>query len=151
LGKLAEQAERAGGTSTGAGEFELGPDKRVKGVYGFSVRSALGDKGVKIEPFGNMRRDEGGKLVAVPELREPLVDVFDEPGRLLVVAEVPGVEEEDVQLEVHDDILLISTEKGEPRFRKEVLLPGSFSADQLSFHCRNGILEIQLSKDGAKG
>lgn len=151
LGKLAEQAEQAGGVVTRAGEFELGSDKGVKGVYGFSVKSGLGEKGVKVEPFGNIRRDEEGKLVAVQEIREPMVDVFDEPGRLLVVAEVPGIEEEDVQLEIHDDILLISTEKGEHKYRKEVLLPGSFSADKLIFHCRNGILEIQLTKDEAGG
>lgn len=151
LGKLAEQAEQAGGEVTKTGEFSVGSDKRVKGVYGFSVKSGLGEKGVKIEPFGNIRRDEEGKLVAVHEIREPMVDVFDEPGRLLVVAEVPGIEEENVQLEVHDDILVISTEKGEHKYRKEVLLPASFSSDKMSFSCRNGILKIQLIKEGARG
>lgn len=147
LGTLVEQAEQAGGVVTKSGEFKVGSDQRAKGVYGFSVRTGLGEKGVKVEPFGNIRRDEAGKLVAVHEVREPMVDVFDEPGRLLIVAEVPGIEEEDVQLEIHDDILLISTEKGAPRYRKEVLLPASFSSDKLSFQCRNGILEIQLAKE----
>lgn len=148
LGKLAEQAEQAGGVVTRSGEFKVGSDPRAKGVYGFSIKSARGEKGVKVEPFGNIRRDEEGKLVAVQEIREPMVDVFDEPGRLLIVAEVPGLEEKNVQVEVHDDILLIAAEKSEPKYRKEVLLPASFSADKLSFHCRNGILEIQLMKEG---
>lgn len=150
LGKLAEQAEKAGGVVTKTGEFNVGSDNRVKGVYGFSVKSGLGEKGVKVEPFGNLRRDEDGKLVEVHEIREPMVDMFDEPSRLLIVVEVPGVEEENVQLEIHDDILVISTEKGVPNYRKEVLLPASFSSDKLSFHCRNGILEIQLMKEGMR-
>lgn len=148
LGKLAEQAEQAGGVVSKTGEFKVGSDQRAKGVYGFSIKSALGEKGVKVEPFGNIHKDEEGKLVAVHEIREPMVDMFDEPGRLLIVAEVPGLEEKNVQVEVHDDILVLSTERGEPKYRKEVLLPASFSSDKLSFHCRNGILEIQLMKEG---
>ncbi|MGQ0708637.1 MAG: Hsp20/alpha crystallin family protein [Rhodoferax sp.] len=145
LGKLAEQAEHSGGAVSRSGELDLGSGN--KGVYGFSIKSGLGEKPLQVEPFGNIRRDEEGKLVAVQEIREPMLDMFDEPGRLQLVAEVPGVEEGDVQIELHDDILLISTEKGEHRYRKEVLLPSSFAADQMSFRCRNGILEIQLLKD----
>jgi HSP20 family protein len=145
LGKLAEQAEHG---TLSSNESKSGSEPRVHGVYGFSVKSAAGEKAVTVEPFGNIRRDDEGKLVEVHEIREPLVDLFDEPGRLLVVAEVPGVEESNVRLELHDDILIISTEKGDPKYRKEVLLPASFSSDQLTFHCRNGVLEIVLSKDG---
>ena len=85
------------------------------------------------------------------EIREPMVDLFDEPGRLLIVAEVPGIEEKNVCVEVQDDILIISTEKGEPNYRKELLLPASYSSDKLSFQCRNGVLEIVLKKDKSKG
>ncbi len=151
LGKLAEQAEQAGGVVTKTGEFNVGSDKRVKGVYGFSVKSGLGEKGVKVEPFGNIRRDAEGGLVEVHEIREPMVDMFDEPDHLLIVAEIPGIMQEDVQLELHEDILILAAEKGDKKYRKEVLLPASFSSDKMSFSCRNGILEIQLIKEGARG
>ncbi|OGA95890.1 MAG: heat-shock protein [Burkholderiales bacterium RIFCSPHIGHO2_12_FULL_61_11] len=151
LGKLAEQAEQAGGVVTKTGGFNVGSDQRLKGVYGFSVKSALGEQGgVKIEPFGNIRRDEEGKLVEVHQIREPMVDVFDETDHLLIIAEVPGIMQEDVRLELKDDILIFSAEKGESKYRKELLLPASFSSDQMSFTCRNGILEIRLSKEKAK-
>lgn len=152
LGKLAEQAEQAGGVVTKTGDFNVGSDKRLKGVYGFSVKSALGGQGgVKVEPFGNIRRDEEGKLVEVHQIREPMVDVFDEPDHLLIIAEVPGIMQEDVRLELQDDILIFSAEKGESKYRKELLLPTSFSSGQMSFTCRNGILEIRLGKEKAKG
>ena len=151
VGKLAEQAEKAGGVVSRTGDFNMGSDKRLKGVYGFSVKSALGEQGgVKIEPFGNIRRDEEGKLVEVQQIREPMVDVFDESDHLLIIAEVPGIEQEDVRLELQDDILIFSAEKGDSKYRKELLLPASFSSAQMSFTCRNGILEIRLSKENAK-
>ena len=147
LGKLAEQAEQAGGELTRTGELSMGSEKQLKGVYGFSVKSGLGEKGIKVEPFGNIRRDEAGGQVEVQEIREPMVDVFDEPEHVLIVAEVPGIVQEDVQLELHDDILVLAAEKGEKKYRKEVLLPASFSPDKMSFSCRNGILEVQLAKE----
>lgn len=146
LGKLAEQAEQAGGELTKTGEFKVGSDQRIKGVYGFSVRSGLGEKTIKVEPFGNIRRDDKGGRVEVHEIREPMVDVFDEPDHTMIVAEVPGIMQEDVQLELHEDILILAAEKGDNKYRKEVLLPASFSSDKMSFTCRNGILEIRLIK-----
>ena len=151
LGKLAEQAEQAGGVVTKTGEFSMGSDKRLKGVYGFSVKSGLGEKGIKVEPFGNIRRDAEGGRVEVHEIREPMVDVFDEPDHLLIVAEIPGIRQEDVQLELHEDVLILTAEKGDKKYRKEVLLPASFSSDKMSFSCPNGILEIRLIKEGARG
>ena len=150
LGKLAQEAEQAGGSLSKSGEFKLGSDQNAKGVFGFTIKSGIGDKGPRVEPFGNIRKDEEGKLVAVREIREPMADLFDEPGRLLIVVEVPGTEEANVKVELDDDILLITTENGHPNYRKEMLLPASFSADKLSFHCRNGILEIALNKKGKK-
>src|SRR3990172_11606422 len=122
LGKLAEQTEQAGGELTKTGELKAGSDKRIKAVYGFSVKSGLGEKGIKVEPFGNIRRDEAGGRVEVHEIREPMVDVFDEPEHLLIVAEVPGIVQEDVQLELHEDVLTLAAGKGDKKYRKEVLL-----------------------------
>jgi HSP20 family protein len=151
LGKLAEQADQAGGELTRSGEFGASSDKRIKGVYGFSIKSGLGEKEVKVEPFGNIRKDEEGGQVVVQEIREPMVDVFDEPEHVLIIAEVPGIMQEDVQLELNQDILVLAAEKSEKKYRKEILLPASFAPDKMSFSCRNGILEIQLIKEKARG
>ena len=146
LGKWAETAEKEGGTTSRSGEFDLGSDKRLRGVYGFSVKVGLGEQGVKVEPFGNIRKDEQSGRVEVKEIREPMVDVFDEQDHLLVIVEVPGVVQEDIHLELRDDILTLAAERGETKYRKEILLPASCSADTMSCTCRNGILEITLAK-----
>ena len=48
----------------------------------------------------------------VHELREPLVDVFEEENHVLIVAEMPGIEAEDVEVEIQDDILTLSAKRG---------------------------------------
>ena len=146
LEKLSELAAK-GEELRKTGEIRgLDSEGRLRGIYGFNVKVGLGEEGVKIEPFGNVRKDEETGTAVVQEVREPMVDVFEEPDHVLVVAEMPGVAEEDVRLEIKDDILTIIAERGDKKYRKEVLLPGSIPAGQMSHTCRNGVLEVKLAK-----
>ncbi len=141
LGDLAEKGE----TLKRSGEFQ-GENKDIKGVYGFTVKMGLGDKGdkeFKVEPFGNVRREAGPGETVVQEVREPVVDVFEEKGYTLVVAEIPGVSLKDVRLEVQDDLLTIYAESGDKKYRKEVLLPRACPRNRMKLSCNNGILEIK--------
>jgi len=143
IGKLADLAEKGEQLSkTGDIRFE-GKEKDLKGVYGFSVKMGLGGKGVKVEPFGNIRRDEKSGQPVVQEIREPVVDVFEEEDHTLVVAEMPGISAEDIRLDVKDDLLSIYAEKGEKKYRKEVLLPRSYPREKMLISCHNGVLEIK--------
>lgn len=139
LGDLAEKGEQL----KKSGEFQ---QKDLKGVYGFSVKMGLGDQGdkeVKVEPFGNVRRDEKTGDTVVQEIREPVVDVFEEKDHVLVVAEMPGISTKDVRLEVKDDLLTIYAEKKDKKYRKEILLPRACPREQMKMSCNNGILEIK--------
>jgi len=143
LSDLAEKGEQLSRT----GEFQLGDEgKGLKGVFGFSVKTGLGGKEVKVEPFGNISKDKATGKPMVHELREPLVDVFEEEDHVLIVAEMPGIEAEDVEVEIQDDILTLSAKRGDKKYRKEILLPGSFQKDKLSVSCRHGIVEIKCMK-----
>jgi len=148
LGELAESGEEL----RKEGEFG-GPDGKVRGVYGFNIKVGLGDKdkSVQFEPFGNLGKDARTGRPVVHEVREPLVDVFDEKEYVLVVAEMPGVAEENVELDLKDDILTIAAAKGEQKYRKEVLLPESFTPDRMSHTCHHGVLEVKFTRPKAKG
>lgn len=124
-----------------------GLPRGAKGVYGFTVRTLAGGK-PKVVPFGNIKETPRGPVVE--EVREPIVDVFDEKDHILVVIELPGVDEHDVQMEVKGDILNISAEKGEKKYKKEVLLPVTVDETSLSSSYKNGILEIKLMKKEKK-
>jgi len=144
LGELAEKGEELSKTGEIRG---TGKDKGVKGVYGFSVKMGLGGEGITVEPFGNIRKDKTTGEAAVQEIREPLVDVFEEEDYVLVVAEMPGIGPEDVQVELRDDILTLQAEKGDNKYRKEVLLPRSFSREKTTVSGNNGIVQIKCLKE----
>jgi HSP20 family protein len=140
LGELAEKGEELSRT----GEFTWpGKQKELKGVYGFSVKVGLGDQGIRIEPFGNIRKDEATGKSVVQEIREPMVDIFEEEDHVLLVAEMPGIGAEEVRLEVQDDVLTISAEKGDKKYRKEVLLPHPYAREKMQISCNNGMVEIK--------
>jgi len=142
LGELAEKGE----SLSQSGELKF-PGKEAKGVYGFSVKvGGLGGNDVTVEPFGNIHKDkETGKSV-VQEIREPLVDVFEEDAYTLLNAEMPGISAADVKLDVRDDILTIGAEKGDKKYCKEILLSFSPAKDKITVSCNNGIVEIKCIK-----
>ncbi|MDO8673302.1 MAG: archaeal heat shock protein Hsp20 [Dehalococcoidia bacterium] len=115
----------------------------AKGVYGFSVKVGLGGKPV-IEPFGNIHSADGGSQVS--EVREPLVDVFDETDHVLIVVELPGVAESAIKIEVKDDILTLSAEGRDRKYAKELLLPYVVDPSTVKQSYQNGVLEIQVGK-----
>lgn len=116
---------------------------KVKGVYGFSIRMGLGGKPV-IEPFGNVQETALGPAIA--ETREPLVDVLEEERQVVVIAEMPGVDAGDIQVQLEGDILELSAATGQRRYAKEVLLPAPGEPGGLKFSYRNGILEVRVPK-----
>ena len=146
LEKLGELAEK-GKELRESGEVQS-RDGKVRGVYGFNIRMGLGDEkdALTVEPFGNVRKDERTGKAVVQEVREPMVDLFEEEGHVLVVAEMPGIAEEDAHVELRDDILTITAEKGDKKYRKEVLLPAAFTPDKMSHSCRNGVLEVRFQR-----
>lgn len=147
---LADLVEKLGDLAEKGGELrkagEVGKDQAVKGVYGFSVKVGVGGEGIKVEPFGNIVKDRSTGRSVVREVREPIVDVFEESDHILVVAEIPGVGPEDVRLEVKDDVLTITAERGTLKYRKEVLLPRTVSLESMKMSCKNGVVRIKWMK-----
>ena len=145
--KLADLAEK-GRELKGSGEIpNLQGDKEIKAVYGFNVKFGLDKKGedrIKVEPFGNVVKDKKSGRTVVHEVREPLVDVFEEDDHVLVVAETPGISVKDVKIDIKDDVLTISAAKGDKKYHKELLLPRSCDKSKMKISCNNGMLEIKF-------
>jgi HSP20 family protein len=141
LGELAKTGEQLSRT----GEIH-GAGKDVKGIYGVTVKVGLGDDRPVVEPFGNIRQDRESGHTVVQEVREPVVDVFEEEDHVLVVAEMPGIGVEDVHITVEDDLLTFSAERGDKKYRKEVLLPANSSREKTEVACNNGVVEIKCKK-----
>lgn len=141
LSDVADKAEK--GAFDKQGEFKVeGLGEKGRGIYGVSVKMGLGGEPA-VQTFGNIRPTAQGP--AVSDIREPLVDVFDEGKEVLVVAEMPGVAETDITVKASGSSLKIST-KGEFHYAKEVDLPANVKPKPLRKTYRNGLLELRFAK-----
>jgi HSP20 family protein len=126
------------------GEINLDRLNQAKGVYGFTIRSVLGGEKPIVDTFGNIKKTPDGPRME--QEREPMTDVFEEEQVIIIVAEMPGIEEDDIVLDLTDDILDISAERGARKYHKELLLPVKAAAESMKMNYNNGILEIRIGK-----
>lgn len=117
--------------------------KGMKGVYGFTIKTAVGGS-PKVETFGNIKKTPEGPKV--DEEREPITDIFDEKDEIVIIAEMPGIEQDEINIDLKADILEISTLSKKRSYRKELLLPVKVSKQNLRHKFTNGILEIRIKK-----
>ncbi|MFA6035034.1 MAG: Hsp20/alpha crystallin family protein [Myxococcota bacterium] len=146
--KLSELSEKSEGINK-TGEFTLpGKEGGIKGVYGFSFKTGIsnGEEKIKVEPFGNVRHDKKTGRATVQEIREPMMDVFEEDDGTLLVLEMPGISKGDIKIDVKDDVLTMSAEKGEKKYRKEVLLKHQPAGDRVTVTCNNGVVQIKCPR-----
>jgi HSP20 family protein len=88
-------------------------------------------------------------LSAIGE-KQPLVDVFEEDDQIIVLMELPGVDEKDVNIKADDNALIITTENATKRHLKVVKLPTSIKRDAAKFTFRNNILQVNMKKLATK-
>ena len=112
-------------------------------VYGFSMSLDPEGKPV-IREFGNVEPSARGPMLK--EEREPLVDLIEEGGEVVVVTELPGVEREEIQLESTDRALKINVESAKRRYFKELELPHLVDPRTARATYKNGVLEVRFSK-----
>jgi HSP20 family protein len=92
----------------------------------------------------------------------PSVNLHETAGAFVVQAELPGVSEKNVKIELKKNVLQISGElsRGKPEgsdfhlvelregdFLRAMALPAPVKADQVTAHMKNGILEVNLPKE----
>lgn len=112
-------------------------------VWGFSA--AIGPDGrIQLNPFGNLNPNEPPPVVR--EEREPLIEIMDQDKSIILIAEIPGVEEEDIQLNITENRVEIKVDTPVRKYAKSVNLPARVKRDAAKVHYSNGILEIQITK-----
>jgi HSP20 family protein len=62
------------------------------------------------------------------------------------MAELPGVSENDVKLDIESNTLIISTADSTRKYYKRVDLPKPVKKEAIEFSCKNGVLEVKLKK-----
>jgi HSP20 family protein len=132
-------------SSDGSIKKEIGPI-----VYGYSVTIGPDGKPV-VREFGNVRKGEGRPWNEIQDKREPLVDVISSDKEVRVIAEMPGVSKEDIDLTVNEKSLVISVDKEDRRYYKELELPGIVEPKGAKSSYNNGVLEVTIPLKSTSG
>jgi HSP20 family protein len=98
----------------------------------------------------------------VSETFSPLTDVAEEDNKVIVTTDLPGIDRENVELSLKDNLLVISAEKGKEeetekegylrkersfmRYYREIPLPESVTEEGATAQLKNGVLTVTLPK-----
>jgi len=101
-------------------------------------------------------------LPKFPQITMPAMDVYEKNGKVIVECQLPGIDPEQVKIDVVDNTLKISGEKREEReekdknyyhreisygtFSRSVVLPTKVAEDKAEADYSNGMLKITLPK-----
>jgi len=141
---VAEIAEEGKTEIEKTGEITFDKAKKLRGMYGINVK--VSSAGIPVvETFGTRKRKFEKREPPEPEVREPLVDAFEEKENIRVIAELPGIEEKDIKIEIEGDILKLSADGKERKYSKEITLPCEVTGDMQKTY-NNGVLELILRK-----
>jgi len=83
-------------------------------------------------------------LAVGPRVRKPFVDLMVEEDKVRVLAELPGVRQEDIEINVSGWEVVISAEHGNIQFYERIPLPAQVVPQVHDFHYRNGVLSFFL-------
>ena len=129
----------------GSTKKEIGPI-----VYGYSVTIGPDGKPV-VREFGNVRKGVGTPWKEIQDKREPLVDVISSGKEVKVIAEMPGVNREDINVTVTEKSVTISVDREDRRYYKELDLPELVDPKGAKSNYNNGVLEITLPLKSSGG
>ncbi len=108
-------------------------------VRGFSIR--IGPDGKpEIREFGTKEAGQG------VEERKPLVDVMETDDEVQIIAEMPGVNKEDIDVSASEKSVEIRAEGENRRYYEVVDLPCEVIPDSAKARYNNGVLEVVFKK-----
>jgi len=129
--------------------FKGGFDPNKRFVRGFSVN--LGPDGKpKIQEFGNVPVKTARGKPALSHEQEPLTDIIECDNDIAITVEVPGVEKDDIDLNVNEDMLEINVKAPQRKYHKIVDLPSKVKPKTTKATYKNGVLDIVLEKKDKK-
>jgi len=111
------------------------PKPRIK--YGFSIHTLVGEEEEK---------KRGVEKEKKREILEPIVDVFDETDHIKVIAELPGISGDDINVELERRKIVIDASNEERRYHKVIELP--CDVKEMKKRYKNGILELEMVRNG---
>jgi len=129
--------------------FQGGFEPNKSFVRGLSFK--IGPDGKpKIQEFGNRptRTPTGNSMIS--DEREPLTDIIEGKNDIAITIEIPGVEKENIDLNVKEDNFEILVDAPQRKYHKVVNLPCMVKPKTTKATYKNGILDVVLEKKDKK-
>ena len=131
----------------GVFQNNLDSDFRTNGphYYGYSMTIGSDGKPV-IKEFGNVRNSEESYVNTDSEYRDPQIDIINDEnnGKIKIIAEMPGVKKENIEITENQGIVKIKAENGERKYNKDVSTGKKLNANKTTSKFTNGILELEI-------
>ena len=118
-------------------------------VWGFSFTRGSDGK-PKFERFGDnfsLNKDSSEGLSDEDGSREPVIDVLEEPNTIRVIAELPGVEKDQIDLRTTESRLILKAKGDRCRFYSiDLRFPFEIDPESSNAKFKNGVLEIEFKR-----
>jgi HSP20 family protein len=79
----------------------------------------------------------------------PRVDVFENKDEILLVADLPGVGEDGLSIDVDEERISLVGKRGAYDYRRSFLLPDGIDRDKIAAELKQGVLTLHLPKAAA--
>ena len=128
-------------------EFENSGSLSRPFYYGYSMTVGPDGKPV-VQEYGNLRPD----VLPSSNEREPLVDtIVDEKENVIkLVAEMPGVEKNEIKVIVDGKIVEISAEHESKNYHAKIPIKYNVDKDSAKASYKNGVLEVSFKRTKPK-
>lgn len=116
--------------------------------YGFNI-STDKEGNLKFETFGNISpnaktQQKHDNVGAFPD--RYLVDVMEKGNEVVVIAEMPGADKNELTILASECELVIESQVKGKKYKKIVQLPKSVDPDTANAQLNNGVLEVTFNK-----
>lgn len=118
-------------------------------VHGFNITRGPDGK-PRVQEFGNRSIKSEDGVSKISEEREPLTDIIEGDEDVAVTVELPGVEKEDIDLNVNHDSLEITVDAPQRKYHKIIDLPCDVKPKTTKATYKNGILDVAIQRKEKK-
>ncbi len=97
---------------------------------------------------------------------KPVADIYDHEDRIVIKADLPGVDKKDIQVDLKDNVLTLEGERSDEKevkednfyrkervhgkFRRSFMLPDGLDPDKIKADYHDGVLNIEIPKPEGK-
>ncbi len=115
-------------------------------------RNSFRSYSVKLDPDGKQRfrkydnQQHGQTESEIIDDPEPLVDIIEEKDTVVILAAIPGVKKDDIDLRLTENNLTFSVDSDDFEWYDELKLPARVNPKEARALYKNGVLEIKVKK-----